>query len=89
MIRLPIIPLLGLLLLLPAWAQETSDAEAVDDTTVIDEPLVADEPEPEPEPEPEFDETGLDEQGFANEDDDFDPTETIPTDQSIDFPTDI
>jgi hypothetical protein len=48
------------------------------------------ESEEEPEEEPvDFDETGLDEQGFADEDDDFDPTETIPTDQSIDFPVDI
>jgi len=41
------------------------------------------------EPEPDFDDTGLDEQGFADEDDDFDPTEEIPSDQSIEFPTDI
>jgi len=37
----------------------------------------------------EFDEAGLDEQGFSDEDDDFRPSEVIPTDQSIDFPTDI
>jgi hypothetical protein len=86
-IRLPMILLFGLLLSLSTWAQETDDAGAADDAAAADEPLVPDEPEPEP--EPEFDETGLDEQGFANEDDDFDPTETIPTDQSIDFPTDI
>ena len=79
--------LFGLLLSLSTWAQETDDAGVADETAVADEPMVPDEPEPEP--EPEFDETGLDEQGFANEDDDFDPTETIPTDQSIDFPTDI
>ena len=36
-----------------------------------------------------IDETGLDEQGFTDEDDDFNPTEEIPADQSIDFPTDI
>lgn len=60
-------------------AQETVEESGVDET--------ADEPEPEP--EPDFDETGLDEQGFADEDDDFDPTEEIPTDQSIEFPTDI
>lgn len=87
MIRLPMILLFGLLLSLSTWAQETDDAGAADEAAAADEPLVPDEPEPEP--EPEFDETGLDEQGFANEDDDFDPTETIPTDQSIDFPTDI
>lgn len=37
----------------------------------------------------EFDEAGLDDQGFADEDDDFRPSEVIPTDQSIEFPTDI
>lgn len=37
----------------------------------------------------DYDEAGLDEQGFADEDDDFDPSEEIPTDQSIDFPADI
>jgi len=41
------------------------------------------------EPEEEIDETGLDEQGFTNEDNDFRPSEDIPADQSIPFPTDI
>jgi hypothetical protein len=79
--------MLGLLLSVSTLAQETSDPEGADDATVANEQPVTEEPEAEP--EPDFDETGLDEQGFANEDDDFDPTETIPTDQSIDFPTDI
>jgi hypothetical protein len=67
------------------------DADPDTDETLQD---VAAEAEAEPEEEPEeelveFDETGLDEQGFSDEDDDFDPSETIPTDQSIDFPADI
>jgi len=69
----------------PAWSQD-SEGETELDTTVDDTVI---EEELEPEPEPEYDETGLDDQGFSNEDDDFDPTETIPTDQSIEFPTDI
>lgn len=37
-----------------------------------------------------IDESGLDEQGFdASDEDDFVPTEDIPADQSIPFPTDI
>ena len=37
-----------------------------------------------------IDESGLDDQGFeASDEDDFVPTEDIPTDQSIPFPTDI
>ena len=73
----------------PAWSQDSegeSELDTTADDTVIEEELAS---EPEPEPEPEYDETGLDDQGFSNEDDDFDPTETIPTDQSIEFPTDI
>jgi hypothetical protein len=74
----------------PALAQD-ADPDIDTGETLED---VAPEAEPEPEPEPEeepvdYDETGLDEQGFSDEDDDFDPTEVIPTDQSIDFPADI
>ena len=68
----------------PALGQEP-DEEASDDVTTE-----AVDPEPEPDDEePEFDETGLDEQGFSNEDDDFNPSEDIPADQSIEFPADI
>lgn len=83
--RLPIILLFAALLSAPALSQEA------DEEALPDEPAMELEPEPEveAEPDPEFDESGLDEQGFADEDDDFDPTETIPTDQSIEFPTDI
>ena len=62
-------------LIVPALAQE-------EDT----EPDAAEIPEPEAE---EIDETGLDEQGFTDEDDDFRPSEVVPADQSIPFPTDI
>ena len=76
------------LLMAPLLAQE-SEPDTDSEETVEDVAPVA-EPEAEPEEEPvDYDETGLDEQGFADEDDDFDPTEVIPTDQSIDFPADI
>jgi hypothetical protein len=83
----------------PVWAQqsneqvdgaEVADAadlaadEATDETDVDAEAIADAEVEAE-----EFDEAGLDEQGFSDEDDDFRPSEVIPTDQSIDFPTDI
>jgi hypothetical protein len=88
--RLILIPLLCTWIAAPAWSQENDDEPAIEATA---EEGAADEAdvkaEPEPEPEPDFDETGLDEQGFADEDDDFDPTEEIPSDQSIEFPTDI
>jgi hypothetical protein len=62
----------------PVWAQE-EDAKP-------DEPDTTEESQIEAE---EIDETGLDEQGFSDEDDDFRPSEDIPADQSIAFPTDI
>ena len=85
--------MLGLLIAGPVWAQQSDeqvdgaevapDAELAADETDVDAEALADaEAE-------EFDEAGLDEQGFADEDDDFRPSEVIPTDQSIDFPTDI
>ncbi len=88
MYRLILISLFCTSMAVPAWSQDSEDEPSLEETTeetVVDEAEV----EPEPEPEPEFDEAGLDEQGFANEDDDFDPTEEIPSDQSIEFPTDI
>jgi hypothetical protein len=84
-IRFLTILMAGLLMAPPLSAQDadTENDESADAT----QEAVA---EPEPEEEPvDYDETGLDEQGFADEDDDFDPSEEIPTDQSIDFPVDI
>jgi hypothetical protein len=90
--------MLGVFIAGPVWAQQSNEqidgaevadaveaadlaaGEATDETDVDAE--VAEETE-------EFDETGLDEQGFSDEDDDFRPSEVIPTDQSIEFPTDI
>jgi len=97
--------ILGVFVAGPVWAQqseeqvdtaEVADAvaaadlatEKADDET--DETAVEVDAEAEAEVETEeFDEAGLDEQGFSDEDDDFRPSEVIPTDQSIDFPTDI
>ena len=86
MIRFLSILIVSLMVAAPVMAQdadpETDNEEAAQDTAA--------EPEPEPEEEVvDYDETGLDEQGFTDEDDDFDPSEDIPTDQSIDFPADI
>ena len=68
--------------------EQSTDSEA--ETSEVEDNEAAAETEPEPEEERiEFDETGLDEQGFSNEDDDFAPSEDIPTDQSIEFPADI
>ena len=76
------------MLSMPAWTQEAEEPAA--DAEAVSETEAAAEPEPETDEEdPEFDETGLDEQGFSNEDDDFNPSEDIPADQSIEFPADI
>ena len=69
-------------------AADLAADEATDETEVEADAEADAEAEAEAETE-EFDETGLDEQGFSDEDDDFRPSEVIPTDQSIEFPTDI
>lgn len=66
-----------LLLLSPAWAQEAqtdTESDETDATQVETENV---------------DDSDLDDQGFSDEDNDFRPSEDIPADQSIPFPTDI
>lgn len=79
-----------------AWAQQSDEqgdgAEVADAIEAADLATdeVTDETDVEVDAETEeIDEAGLDEQGFSDEDDDFRPSEVIPTDQSIEFPTDI
>lgn len=78
MYRFLLIVIASCFLTVPAWAQE--------EPTEPDEPDETEEPQVAAE---EIDEAGLDEQGFTDEDDDFRPSEDIPADQSIPFPTDI
>lgn len=67
--------LLATLLAASAWSQ---DSESGEDEDSADTPAETE------------DDSDLDEQGFADgNDDDFIPSEEIPTDQSIAFPTDI
>lgn len=81
--------LASLLLAAPTWAQE--EGPGPDETESIPgEPgPAADAEDAVAEEELIIDETGLDEQGFSDEDNDFRPSEDIPADQSIPFPTDI
>jgi len=68
-----------------AWSQEDLDAEA--DETV--QPEAEDEAEDEAEAE-EQDENVVDDEYYQDVDDkDFRPSEDVPADQSIAFPTDI
>jgi hypothetical protein len=85
---------LGMFLAGPVWAQQSDeqidDADVAGTVEAADEGDVGIDAETEVEAETEeFDEAGLDDQGFSDEDDDFRPSEVIPTDQSIEFPTDI
>lgn len=79
--RLLFLLLVGFLFALPVRAQDAdTDPEQTEDTEEIEESQVEEE---------EIDETNLDDQGFTDVDDDFRPSEDIPADQSIPFPTDI
>jgi len=71
----------------PAWSQD-EDAAADEADTVATETETDNAAEDESE-NAEPDDSDLDEQVYENEDDDFRPSETISTDQSIAFPTDI
>ncbi len=73
--------LISMFLAAPSWAQEVEGEDAGAVETV--------EPEEIEDQTEVIDETGLDEQGYTDEDDDFRPSEDIPADQSIAFPTDI
>jgi len=73
--------LTAVLFALPLRAQDAdTEPEETEDTEEVEESQVEEE---------EFDEADLDDQGFTDLDDDFRPSEDIPSDQSIPFPTDI
>jgi hypothetical protein len=84
--RFLFILIFGVFIAVPVWGQQADEQAEVAEATEATE---LDAAEPAEEEQEEFDEAGLDEQGFSDEDDDFRPSEVIPTDQSIDFPTDI
>lgn len=74
--------LLGSMLATASWAQ---DADPDEGTEVEETQVEADEvAEAE-----DVDDSDLDEQTYSDADDDFRPSEDIPADQSIAFPTDI
>jgi len=79
--KLLLMLLIAALFALPVRAQDAdTEADQTEDTEEIEESQVEEE---------EFDEADLDDQGFSDLDDDFRPSEDIPSDQSIPFPTDI
>lgn len=87
--------LLAFSLALPAWAQEASSSgqpadtgqEETGDSTLAD--TAVDEDADESADEEPIDDSDLDEQTYEEDDDDFVPTEEIPADEPIPFPSNI
>ena len=79
--------IIGSCLAMCAWAQDETAGDPASETTTAQtgEESEADRAEETPEP----DDSDLDEQIYQDTDDDFRPSEEIPADQSIAFPTDI
>jgi hypothetical protein len=79
--------LLAILLAGPAWPQEVeAGSEAAPATTETAEPEVT---EPEQIDAVEIDDSDLDVQSYEDDDDDFVPSEEIPADVPIAFPSNI
>ena len=82
MYRFLIALLLGTMLAAASWAQNADSDEGAEAEETQVEADDADETE-------DVDDSDLDEQTYSDADDDFRPSEDIPADQSIAFPTDI
>ena len=74
--------LLGTILAAASWAQDADTDEGAEAEETQVEADEVDEAE-------DVDDSDLDEQTYSDVDDDFRPSEDIPADQSIAFPTDI
>ena len=74
--------LLGTILAAASWAQDADTDEGAEAEETQVEADEVDEAE-------DVDDSDLDEQTYSDADDDFRPSEDIPADQSIAFPTDI
>lgn len=76
-------------LALPAWTQEEQAAGEVADTVAEEAEDSTAENEAEADDEEEVDDSDLDEQTYEEDEDDFVPTEEIPADEPIPFPSNI
>jgi hypothetical protein len=91
-----LIILLALILAAPLWSQETETGsisgdpppEVGETSGEAEEPDDSAEPQASEEAE-EIDDADLDEQTYEEDEDDFVPTEEIPVDQPIPFPSNI
>ena len=84
--------LLGMSLSVAAWPQDAGQ-DTTGDTDTAAQPQAAGKPADQSDDQKgqadAKDDGDLDEQGYQNQDDDFKPSEDIPADQSVAFPTDI
>ena len=76
--------LLVLFLASPTWAQEEAESAEDQSESQAEAPGAA-----EADDEEEIDDADLDEQTYDEDDDDFIPTEEIPADEPIPFPSNI
>ena len=76
--------LLGMSLSVAAWPQDAGQ-----DTTGVTDTSAQPQGDDQKGQADAKDDSDLDEQGYQNQDDDFKPSEDIPADQSVAFPTDI
>lgn len=83
-----IIALLALLSVWPAAAQEADTPPPANSATPVGDADKSDKSD-ESEETDEFDDSDLDEQTYEEDDDDFVPTEEIPADVPIPFPSNI
>jgi len=83
-----IIALMALFLAVPATAQEGDAPPPAKSADPVDDADQADQSD-ESEESGELDDSDLDEQTYEEDDDDFVPTEEIPADVPIPFPTNI
>ena len=78
--------LLAFFLCGPAWAQQNASGSEAEEPE-IGEPEQTDEADDTV--DPDFDDSDLDEQTYEEDDDDFVPSEEIPADEPIAFPSNI
>ena len=82
--------ILLIILALPAWTQEEESAGETADTTLPEADADAGEADGDGEADAEeADDSDLDVQTYEEDEDDFVPTEEIPADEPIPFPSNI
>ncbi len=97
LLSLTLVLFLALFLAGPAWSQEIEsgsvsgeppDSEVAETASEAADPEESTDPEQSPEAD-EIDDADLDEQTYEEDEDDFIPSEEIPVDQPIPFPSNI